>query len=553
MHRLLGRRPSVSQTIFILAVSAYLLAVFNVTFWQKTAAYFGPQPELFWLFSIGIAGLMTVIVSLFSLSILTRPLIIFLILVGAVSAFYTDNYGTIISRQMIENAVTTTAHEAKHLVTLPFVGYVAVFGLLPSALVAWVRIRPIPFRRRLGQRLAILAVSLAAVALPITVNYPAFSSSWREHQDLMASFTPAAPIASAVKYGVVAWREAHAHLEPIGLDAHVALPASPRKPVLAIMVVGETARAADFSLDGYGRNTNPELAKRDVINFPNASSCGTATAVSVPCMFSEFSRANYSEDAGRSYENLLDVLQHAGIRAEWWDNNTGSKGVAARTPTRIFTYEKDAQYCEEGECRDEIMVDALPAFFDGVKTDTVLVIHQIGSHGPTYHLRYTKPFERFTPVCRSATFAECSHEEIVNAYDNTILYTDHVLARIIDMLKDRQDQFSGMMFYASDHGESLGEGGLYLHGVPYFMAPAEQTHIPFMFWLSQDFARDREIDTGCVNAHTAAAVSHDNVFHSMLGLLDVETTVYHRDLDLFASCRDRASQISAMASTRATH
>ncbi|MCB1474574.1 MAG: phosphoethanolamine--lipid A transferase [Rhodobiaceae bacterium] len=553
MNRLLRWRPSVSQSVFIVAVSAYLLAVFNFTFWHKTVAYFGPHPELFWLFAIGITGLMTVIVSLFSLSYLTKPLIIFLILVGAVAAFYTDNYGTIISRQMIENAVTTTAHEAKHLITWQFIAYVAVFGLLPSALVAWVRIRPVPFRRRLLQRAAILVIALAAVALPVTVNYPAFSSTWREHQDLMASFTPAAPIASAVKYGVVAWREAHAHLEPIGQDARRTLPVAGRKPVLAIMVIGETARAANFSLDGYARETNPELKKRDIINFTNASSCGTSTAVSVPCMFSEFTRANYSEDAGRSYENLLDVMQHAGMRAEWWDNNTGSKGVAARAPTRVFTYETDPKYCEDGECRDEIMVDALPAFFDSVKGDTVLVIHQIGSHGPTYHLRYTKPFERFTPVCRTATFAECTHDEIVNAYDNTILYTDHVLARIIDMLNERQGQFTSMMFYASDHGESLGENGLYLHGVPYFLAPSEQTHIPFMFWLSNDLAEEREVDTACLKSHEDAPVSHDNVFHSMLGLMDIDTSVYHRDLDIFASCRDRAAQISAGASASATN
>jgi lipid A ethanolaminephosphotransferase len=169
----------------------------------------------------------------------------------------------------------------------------------------------------------------------------------------------------------------------------------------------------------------------------------------------------------------------------------------------------------------------------------VLVLHQIGSHGPSYFQRYPDAFRRFTPDCRTSELGNCSRDEIVNAYDNTVLYTDHVLSTIIDKLKRREDRMAASMIYMSDHGESLGEHGLYLHGAPYFIAPSQQTHIPFVLWLGREAKAG--VEPSCVAAKTIEPQSHDNLFHTVLGMMNVAAGVYDPALDVLSSCRAGAA------------
>jgi lipid A ethanolaminephosphotransferase len=167
------------------------------------------------------------------------------------------------------------------------------------------------------------------------------------------------------------------------------------------------------------------------------------------------------------------------------------------------------------------------------------VIHQLGSHGPAYYLRYPEKFRRFTPDCRTAELGNCSPEEIVNAYDNSILYTDYIVSTVIDMLKAREAKMAGSMIYMSDHGESLGENELYLHGAPYFIAPSQQTHIPFVLWTGKETRAG--IDQPCLKATAGEPRSHDNLFHTVLGLMNVATEVYDPALDALAACRTNAA------------
>ena len=94
------------------------------------------------------------------------------------------------------------------------------------------------------------------------------------------------------------------------------------------------------------------------------------------------------------------------------------------------------------------------------------------------------------------------------------------------------------MIYVSDHGESLGENDMYLHGLPYFMAPDEQIHVPYLVWLSDQFKSNLKINSGCLVQNSANKYSHDNLFHSVLGLMNVNTNIYDAELDLFAPCRN---------------
>ena len=536
-----SHRPIIPALGLTVMAALYVLALTNRTFWSKAVAYFDGHALRLVSFAAILLLLHVAVLALFSGRRLLRPVLILLVLLAAASSYFSDRFGVVIDRNMIANVVETTGSEASQLLTLDFFIYMLLFGVLPAGLLAWVQVTPASFR----QRLAISALSLAAAALLIGAQASYFLPMWRqERTGMMSHLVPATPIVGAISFGVRQFNETGVVAHPYGADARTgaALAAADRK-VLTLVIVGETARAENFSLLGYGRDTNAETATRDVIAFSNVTSCGTATAVSLPCMFSHLGRAGYSNAKALGSENLEDVLAHAGLHVEWWDNNSGSKTVAKRVREIDFYKAKDDRFCqpEGGDCNDDILVDLLRKRIGDISGNAVLVLHLGGSHGPAYYLRYPRAFARFQPDCQTAQISDCSREELINAYDNSLVFTDHVLAEIIDLLKAKQDQFASSLVYMSDHGESLGENGVYLHGAPYMIAPSQQTHIPMLAWFSPDFARINGLDTACVRREKDKPLSHDNLFSTVLGLMDVHTRVYARGQDAFASCRRPAS------------
>jgi lipid A ethanolaminephosphotransferase len=538
-----GFRPVMSDVTLSVIVCAYLFLLTNFTFWSKGAVYFQDHWSLLASLTVALVALHLAAMLAVSVKYAVKPIFVFFIMVAAVSSYFTDAMGILITHDMIRNAAVTTTNEAKHLITWRLVLHVALYGLVPSALVIWTRIEHLAFFPKVWQHLKFIVPLLVIALAAIFANYAGLASTFREHRDLMASLNPVAPVVATVKYVKRTYFSPPVVIATIGKDAFSddveEVVEKKEKPHVFVVVAGETARAQDFSLFGYERETNPVLKAHDnVFAFQKTTSCGTATAVSLPCMFSMYTRSEYSDSKGESTESLLDVLDHSGIRTAWWDVNTGSKGVAARTIEIDMAAFDDPGFCADGECRDDILVDKLKQELPKVTDNTVFVLHMIGSHGPSYYLRYKEDGAPFKPDCRSSDFADCSHEEIVNAYDNTIAYTDKILGEVIDALDAQGDRINASMLYMSDHGESLGENGLYLHGAPWFMAPDEQTHVPFIMWLSPHFAKEERIDTACLKADAdAGGFSHDNLFHTVLGAIDVETQLYDAKLDVLAPCR----------------
>ncbi len=537
------RRPVISGLFLTTLTAAFVLFATNATFWSKAAAYFSVNPFRFLSFIAILLLVHVAVLSLFSARWIVKPAMIVVILIAAASSYFIGVFGTVIDREMIANAVETTTAEAGHLLTPAFYGHMALYGLVPSAIILWLKVAPDTFRKQAALAAAAFAGCIVVAGALLAAQTSFFIPMWRTERVGMISYlVPATPINGAVKYAMRQFKGAEIVAQPYGVDARTGPAfAGAGKKVLTVIVVGETARAQNFSLLGYGRDTNPELAARDVIAFSNVSSCGTATAVSLPCMFSHLGRKDYSHNKALASENLVDVLAHAGLKVEWWENNTGSKKVADRIVQRSFYADKDARHCQPGggDCNDDILVEALAKDIDGFVAggNAVLVLHTGGSHGPAYYLRYPRDRAKFQPDCQTPQISNCSNDELINAYDNSILATDHMLAGVIDLLKSRQDTIASSMIYVSDHGESLGENGLYLHGAPYIMAPAEQTRVPMIAWFSDDFSRIAGLDTGCVRSKTAEPLSHDNLFDTVLGLMDVSTSVYRQELDAFAVCR----------------
>lgn len=292
------------------------------------------------------------------------------------------------------------------------------------------------------------------------------------------------------------------------------------KKKLVVFIVGETARAQNFALSGYEVPTNPLLSKRDDIVFlNNVSSCGTATAISLPCMFSKFGRNDWSQEK-ESYENIVDVLAKTGVRIIWRDNNSGGDKAIAKRMHDVVKF--------RGKEFDEVLLKDFQSNLDKAYEDTFVVLHQEGSHGPTYFKRYPDSFKKFSPTCDTQELDKCSHEQIVNTYNNTIVYTDYIINQTINLLKANEDKYETTLIYVSDHGESLGENGIYLHGLPYMIAPEAQKHVPAIFYVGNKQGTTRE----ALHVKANERFSHDNLFHTLLGRFAIKTNEYKPNLDI---------------------
>ncbi|WP_226341097.1 phosphoethanolamine transferase [Gemmobacter serpentinus] len=530
-------RPELTPLALNLIVAAWLLVLMNGSFWGRVGNAFAGSPMDQVLFGGAAVALMLLVLSLITLPLLHRPLLALMIVTAAVADFYQRSFGVLIDKEMIRNAMLTTTAESKHLITGGFVLHLLFYGILPAALVFWPRLHPAPWHHRLWRYPLGVMLSAALMAGFLAVDFKSIASAVRMHRDMMASFQPGATLSSLIRYAKDQTVSANQPLAALGTDAKPgpALAAA-KKPVLMVIFVGETVRAQNFGLNGYARDTTPELRKMDVLNFPDVSSCGTSTAVSLPCMFSPYPADDYSHRKFMGSENLLDVLDHAGLQVEWVDNNTGDQRIATRVTSRRIAVTEDAVACASGECTDAALLPVLARTMEKMTEDTVLVLHMIGSHGPAYSLRYPPEFEAFTPACQVSDFSACTNDEIVNAYDNSVRFTDHILASAIAMM-GAQDRVIPAMIYLSDHGESLGEGGLYLHAAPMFMAPETQRKVPFVMWLSPPFKQVMGLDQACLARKGMDSLSQDYLFHSVLGLMDVQTSVRQPALDLTQGCR----------------
>jgi lipid A ethanolaminephosphotransferase len=517
--------------------AAFILLFDNATLWSKGSDIFSGHMAQLYVLIVAMFFLLIAFFSVFGNRRTLQPFLAFMLILSSVTSYYMDNLGVIIDRDMIQNVVTTTVTEAKHLLTISFAYHVFIWGMVPAFIVSYFTVQRRSFIRALSVNIGLCFLCLAITVGLIFTDFKIYSSVFREHKDFLGSQQPGAALVGTVRYVKMISRTKNIVVKSIGIDAQKGENLlSAKKPVLSIIIIGETARSQNFSLNGYKRKTNPALAKRSVISFTDVNSCGTATAVSLPCMFSKFDRKSYSYNNGLANENLLDVLQHAGMNVEWWDNNTGHKHIGDRIKTHKITHENNAEFCASGECNDGIFYHHIEDAINNITQDTVLVLHQIGSHGPTYYLRYPDELEIFQPACRTTEFKNCTPEEITNAYDNTIAFTDYNVAMTIDLLA-RQDQLLTSLVYVSDHGESLGEAGLYLHGAPYFIAPKTQTKVPLIVWMSPDYKKQFQIDQACLEANARNTIGHANFFHSILGLLNIETSERHEELDIFAKCK----------------
>ena len=536
----------------VLLVAGWLATVGNLPLWRAVWAlpeHTGWRGLVFSAaLAVWIGAALVVLLSLLAWPRLFKAVAVVLLMVAGASTYFMLQYGVVIDSTMMANVVNTDPREVRDLLSWTLLFSMLLVGVLPALWlwrqdILWRRWWPQTWRNAVASLLALGVLGAVTIA-----SYQDLASLMRNHKHVRFLFNPLNVLYGGGKLVAHTLPQASLTLQPIGQDARPGptYAATTRTP-LVVLVVGETARAANFSLGGYSRQTNPELGQLrsdgGLTYFTDVLSCGTNTQASVPCMFSHLGKQAY--EAGRQpFENLLDVLHRAGLAVLWLDNQSGCKGLCARVDQVITRTLDDPALCGGGECFDEIMLKGLDqriAALDPARRarGVVVVMHQMGSHGPAYYRRSPPAFKKFMPECASNVLQDCPREQLVNAYDNTILYTDHVLASTARWLDRaaRDQPLDTALVYVSDHGESLGENNLYLHGLPYALAPQQQIHVPMLTWLSGPMQKRLGVRQDCLQKSAAVPLTHDNLFHSLLGLLDVNTSVYQPRLDLFSGCR----------------
>jgi len=451
-----------------------------------------------------------IFISLFNLLVPTKWLVYVTIVFAGFMSYFSSRYAVIFDVEMWRNIFQTNPGEAGDLVNASILIYFLTFAITPIALISYLKVDfSGSFKERVLTRLMIIASAIITILIMFFVLSRPMTDFLREHKQLRYYNNPSYGIFNLFKFSYESVF-VNRKFDPGHYHTKVEEYHSPHEPIhreeLIVLVIGETARYDHFGINGYKRQTTPNLlAIENLISYSNFTACGTSTAVSVPCIFSLKKDKDYRVSKAPFEANILDIMPADEVNIHWLDNNSDSKHVADRVDYKNFKTSDLNPICDP-ECRDVGMIPEIKKIIKP-DMDNLIVLHQMGSHGPAYFKRYPVEFEKFTPTCQSENISLCSNEEIINAYDNTILYTDYFLSQLIKELSTLTDTYEVTMVYVSDHGESLGENGVYLHGLPKAIAPKSQIHVPVFLW--------------------APVGSSDVDFHQTLKLKDNEFTHSH--------------------------
>ncbi len=432
-------------------------------------------------------------------------LLVIFFIVNAIAVYFINTYSVIVDESMVGNVLNTNYAESSSFFSIKLILYIILLGVIPGIYIIQAKIINVTVKRFL----IITSLTLLFILTVAFVN----ASNWlwidKNSKTLGGLAMPWSYTVNISLFYV------HKHQKN---EKEILLPNAiikDNQKSVVVLVIGESARSENFSLYGYPKNTNPLLSKTANVFHFNAVSSATYTTAGVKAILED-------TNTDKLYEILPNYLYRNGVDVVWRTTNWGEP------PVHINDYEnRDSlmKNCKGEGCNyDEVLLTGLKEQILASKKNKVLIIlHTSTSHGPTYSKKYPPQFETFTPVCNSVELGNCSHTELINAYDNTIVYTDYILSNVIEDLKQLKDYKSAMIF-VSDHGESLGEKNLYMHGLPLSIAPKEQYEIPFIVWLS---------DNSSKQVKPEKMLSQNNVFHSVLNFLGIQSPVYNEEMNIF--------------------
>ena len=479
-----------------------------------------------------------ILISFFSLILFKKSYKVILsaiILINSVIFYFMLTYGVSFDVNMLVNVIETNYSEASEFINLKLFLFIFLLGVAPSVFV-YKKVN-ILFDNYFKKKLLFFISPLVLIFF-ITLPFRFFEngiSFLRYNQRITNYIIPVNYIGACIEFSIL---KAKSYINSMNLisisdDAEIFEKNYNKneKKNLIVFMLGESARAKNFSLNGYERDTNSFLNeyKNDIISFKNFESCATFTAGSLTCTFSHLPREKFDYAKSFKYESLIDIFNKVGFDVSWRSNNGRCKGVCDRVKNSLVKSFGDNIY-------DDLLFKAFMMDLNRIgDKNNLIVLHGRGSHGPLYYNRYPKDFEKYKPACND-DIDKCNVDEIVNAYDNTIYYTSYIIKEVIDELKKRSDEYNTILIYMSDHGQSLGENGVFMHSAPFDTAPVDQKNPAFFIWMPDDFASTFHIDKPCLKDKIKDNISQDNIFHSMLGIFKIKSKYYDGNLDIFNSC-----------------
>lgn len=509
-----------SYHLLIFLCSFFIITLFNFRFFSLLANLLPPY-QVFCT-AIFMITCLSLLFEVLCIKQICKLIVIIVLLFSALISFFIDSLQVGITPDIIQSFFNTNASEMRRFLGFDFLKHMLIFGILPSLLIVLIPLRTPSFFKDLIIKLCMILfyASLAFVLWSFILGKNLVYLLTTQHH-LQHIIVPISPIRSTVLFHAQKQTPTFKY-QQVALDAKIQH--TPKSKIL-ILVIGESLRGTQ--LHNYSRNLLPlTQSHSNLINFSNFKSCGVITAISVPCMLTHYTHDTYTNrHLSKFTDNILDIAQRVGIKTYWLDSNSGS---AQNCIGEVCKRTKEVYYFDD---LDGAVVDKflnISHHLD-LKSNYFFVLHTFGSHGPDYFKRYPKKFEVYKPICKSKNPNLCTKDELINAYDNSILYTDFLIHTLISRLEILQKNFDTSLLYVSDHGESLGEFGNYMHGgFSYALAPKHQTQVGALAWFGSNF----EEKYNHYRAKEALSLSQDFIFHTVLGFFNIKTSVYNKTLDL---------------------
>ena len=503
-------KKDIKLSYFVLIISFINIVLYHLPFYEFVCDNIDVKSLSGTLLFVSLTTILFVLnafvfyLGVFLLRFVGKWILVLFFCMNATAIYFINTYGVMIDKTMIGNILNTNFEESSSFFSFTLIVYFVLLGVVPSIWIFKVKVIPVKIKNFL------IHISLSLVFI-LSLAF-ANSANWLwidKHSKTLGSLVM--PWSYVVNTNRFFYHQSLENKQQILLPNAII---KDEEKSVVVLVIGESARGENFSLNGYQKETNPLLSKIDNVYSYKAESCATYTTAGIKCIL-EY------KNTGKLFEILPNYLFRNDVEVIWRTTNWGEPTV------KIKNYQKKGdlkKLCKGEGCEyDEVLLsDLKEQVLASEKNKILVVLHASTSHGPTYYKKYPQQFEKFNPVCESVELANCTQEELINAYDNTIVYTDYILAKLIADLKQLKE-YNSSMIYISDHGESLGENNLYLHGMPASIAPKEQLDIPFIVWVSDD---SKELKDNKI-------LSQHNVFHSVLDFLRIESPIYDEGMSVF--------------------
>lgn len=429
-------------------------------------------------------------------------------IIGSILTYYKLGYKATLTPMIIDATLHNDLRTSLDVVS-PFLIIFICLCLIISFVFVWVRFKKITVER-----------SYWHLIIALIVMYCIFNISPRIRISINQRF-PFSVYANIAEYNSIQTKGA-----TIRIDTDKNIHYLSTDSLIVVFVIGESLRADHLSLNSYKRTTNPKLSKRDnIVSFPNIFSEYTNTNRSLPHILTRADSTN--TEVAFTETSFISTFKHCGFSTTWISNQDAANtyiGFMKESDTIIYAHPEKTVY-DFNLWLDEDILPITEHNLTKSNKSKLIVLHTIGSHW-YYNSHFSDKYKIFKPITSSKILSQCSPTEIINSYDNSVLYTDFFLDELIKLLERKK----AILVYLSDHGETLGENGEWLHAGENSVSKNPACII----WYSDSFNAQFPEKVIALKANKNRRFRTDFLYHSILSAGNIPSKSILRQLDIFS-------------------